>query len=138
MKKIMSLKNLPQYLDSLRKGGNSDDAIVVDMGRIIQPSPLSLFKKFASIAIFCLFLGSSAIVTYNLLSTENVTIVLDTNNITPQNVSKIISDVGGRVISVKQNENLTYKVEVDKLKNVKSFLEILRKNKDINKVDLEK
>lgn len=137
MKKPMSLENLPQYLESLRRGGKADESLVVDMGRIVQPTT-SLFKKITSIAIFCLFLGVSSIVTYNLISTKNITVVLDTNNITPQNVSKIISDIGGRVVSVEQNENSTYKVEVDKLKNVKLFLEGLRKNKDINKVDLEK
>jgi hypothetical protein len=42
---------------------------------------------------------------------------------------------GGTIISVKQNSDSSYEVKIDKLWNVKSFIESLRKNKDVNKVE---
>jgi hypothetical protein len=128
----MSLENLPGYMDSLRKSGSTDDGLVVDMGRIVEPAPsINWFKPAAFALAFCLFLIVG--VSYNAFSDKNITIVLDTNNI--EAISDIVSANGGNVVSVKQNSDSSYEVKIDKLQNVKSFIESLRKNKDVKKVE---
>ena len=129
----MSLENLPGYMDSLRKSGSTDDNLVVDMGRIVETpkSSINWFKPAAFAPAFCLFLIVG--VSYNAFSDKNIIIVLDTNNI--EAISDIVSANGGNVVSVKQNGDSSYEVKIDKLQNVKSFVESLRKNKDVKKVE---
>ena len=131
-KKPMNLENLPGYIDSLRKSGSTDENLVVDMGRIIEPkSAINWFKPAAFALAFCLFLIAG--ISYNAFSDKNITVVLDTNNI--EAISEIVSANGGNVVSVKQNTDSTYEVKINKLGNVKSFIEGLRKNKEIKKVE---
>ena len=130
----MSLENLPGHMDSLRKSGSTDDNLVVDMGQITIDTPkpsINWFKPAAFALTFCLFLIVG--VSYNAFSDKNITIVLDTNNI--EAISDIVSANGGNVVSVKQNGDSSYEVKIDKLQNVKSFIESLRKNKDVKKVE---
>jgi hypothetical protein len=129
----MSLENLPGYMDSLRKSGSTDDSLVVDMGRIVEPpkSSINWFRPAAFALAFCLFLIVG--VSYNAFSDKNITIVLDTNNI--EAISDIVSANGGNVVNIKQNGDSSYEVKIDKLQNVKSFIESLRKNKDVKKVE---
>jgi hypothetical protein len=53
----------------------------------------------------------------------------------PESISEMVSSSGGTIISVKQNSDSSYEVKIEKLKNVKSFIENLRKNKDVKKVE---
>ena len=69
---------------------------------------------------------------------RNITIVIEANNASPQAIADIVSDGGGQIISVKQNEDSTYEVKLFALKNINSFIERLRKNKTLKDVQLEK
>jgi hypothetical protein len=127
----MSLENLPGYMNSLRKSGSTDDGLVVDMGRIVEPpkSSINWFKPAAFALAFCLFLIVG--ISYNGFSESSVMVVLDN----PESISEMVSSSGGTVVSVKQNSDSSYEVKIEKLKNVKSFIESLRKNKDVKKVE---
>lgn len=127
----MNLENLPGYLDSLRKNGKTDEDLVVDMGRIVEPprSSINWFRPAAFALAFCLFLIVG--VSYNRFSEDSVMVVLDN----PESISEMVSSSGGTVVSVKQNSDSSYEVKIDKLKNVKSFIESLRKNKEVKKVE---
>jgi hypothetical protein len=127
----MNLENLPGYLDSLRKSGKTDEDLVVDMGRIVEPprSSINWFRPTAFALAFCLFLIVG--ISYNSFSESSVMVVLDN----PESISEMVSSSGGTIISVKQNSDSSYEVKIDKLKNVKSFIESLRKNKDVKKVE---
>lgn len=131
MKPPMSLENLPGYMNSLRKSGSTDDGLVVDMGRIVEPpkSSINWFKPAAFALAFCLFLIVG--ISYNGFSESSVMVVLDN----PESISEMVSSSGGTVVSVKQNSDSSYEVKIEKLKNVKSFIESLRKNKDVKKVE---
>ena len=128
----MSLDNLPGYMDSLRKSGKKDEDLVVDMVRItIDPpkSSVNWFQPSLFALAFCLFLIIG--VSYNSLSESSVMIVLDN----PESILEIVSSSGGSIASVKQNSDSSYEVKIDKLHNVKSFIDNLRKNKDVKKVE---
>jgi len=129
-KQPMNLENLPGYLDSLRKSGRTDEDLVVDMGRIVDSpkSSVNWFNPLIFALAFCLFLIIG--VSYNS-SSESVMVVLDN----PESISEMVSASGGTVVSVKQNPDSTYEVKINKLKNTKSFIESLRKNKDVKKVE---
>lgn len=138
MKKPLNLKDLPNYLKKARDGGEQDLDLVVDMGTIKDDSLSINFKRFAFIGALCLsFLAVSSFVSYNLFSNKNIIIVLDTNSISPQEFSKIILEQGASVVSVKQNGDFSYEVELNTRKSISSFLEKLRKNKDVKKVELK-
>lgn len=131
-KQPMSLENLPGYMDSLRKSGSTDENLVVDMGRIVDP-PKPSVNWFAFALTFCLFLIIG--ISYNAFSSKNITVVLDTHNMSLETVTELISAHGGNVVSVIQNADSSYEVKIDKLQNAKSFIESLRKNKDVKKVE---
>ena len=121
MKDPMNLKDLPGYIKSLQENGSYGDA-VVNMGQITTVRP-NYFRKFAVAATVCLlFVG---VVAYN--STQEITIVA--KGASSQNISDMVSDNGAQIVSIEQNEE-TYKVRVFALR-LNSFLEKLRKNKDI-------
>jgi hypothetical protein len=132
-KQPMSLENLPGYMDSLRNSGSTDENLVVDMGRVIEPAAASIdwFKPAVFALAFCLFLAVG--ISYNSFSEKDITVVLDTNNI--EAISEIVSANGGNVVSVKQNADFSYEIKIDKLNNAKSFIDSLRKNKDVKKVE---
>jgi hypothetical protein len=56
-------------------------------------------------------------------------------NVKGINLLNVTYHSGGTVVSVKQNPDSTYEVKINKLKNTKSFIESLRKNKDVKKVE---
>jgi hypothetical protein len=134
MKNPMPIEDLPEYLRST-KGRITDDAPVVDMGRIV--SPRNWFKTISLSVAACLLVALSGLMGYNVLSTKNVTVFVDANNSSPTSISKIISDGGGQVVSVKQYGESTYEVKISTRKNLSSFIDWLRKNKDISNVELE-
>jgi hypothetical protein len=134
MKNPMPIEDLPEYL-RYTKGRITDDAPVVDMGRIV--SPRNWFKTISLSVAACLLVALSGLIGYNVLSTKNVTVFVDANNSNPTSISKIISDGGGQVVSVKQYGESTYEVKMSTRKNLSSFIDWLRKNKDISNVELE-
>lgn len=125
MNKPLPLKDLPAYLDSIKRNGNMDDSIVVDMGQIITTKPNNWAISFAlSSAIALLLLVGVA--TYK--STNNITITA--SDLSVQDISKIVTEEGGRVISVTSNEDDAYQVKLLSW-NLKNLLEKLKKRKEI-------
>lgn len=136
--KPLSLKDLPQYLKSLKEKNQTDEDLVVDMGKIVNDRPsLGIFKKFSLITV-CLFLGTSIAITYNMVLNEKVTIVLNSDNRDMDEISKMVSENGAQVFSIEKNKNNDYEIKLKVRKNLKNFLENLRKNKNVKKVELEK
>jgi len=131
--KPMSLENLPQYVKNLQETGDTGGSCVVEMGQIVvEKKP----RTWLAILI-CIIISLSTITTYSLMSKQQLTVVVDMDNETNpfQSIPKIISDIGGEVVDVKQNNDSTYEIKISTRKSKSSFLERLRKNKNINKAD---
>lgn len=140
MKKPLNLKDLPGYLNALRGKQTQDIDLVVDMGTIKDESfsnYSNYLKILYPIGFLFLFLAGSSFIYYNLTSYKNVTIVLDTNNVDPKEFSNMMSESGVNIVSVKQNGNSSYEVELKLKKSLNSFLEKLRKNKNIKNIELK-
>jgi two-component sensor histidine kinase len=134
----MSLEDLPGYLKSQREHGDTGSAPVVGVGQIIVEEKRSMLPRFLFAAVMFMALGMGTLVTYDVMSTNQITVVVDVDNgIGPQAISKMVSDGGGEVISVKHTEGTTYEVEVETRKSRVSFLEWLLKSKGVKKATLE-
>jgi hypothetical protein len=83
------------------------------------------------------FILSAAVLTYNLISTQNFTVVADINENSDQTIQNIVSDSGGKIVSVKQNEDAIYEIKLDTRKSKRSFLDKFRKNKNVKKAILK-
>lgn len=135
MKNPMSLKNLPEYLKSLKESGVSDDSLVVDMGQVIIETPyLSIFKRYAIATTAMLFLAIGAYGFYGSLN-KNITIILDSNNI--QTVSKILLDDGVEIVSIEKIKDSSYEIRLKAFKNIKSLVEKLKNNQEIENIDIK-
>ena len=131
--KPISLENLPEYLKSL-KDGSAGSSPVVDMGQIVTPKR-SFIPQILAALLVCIVLGVSSVATYNVMSTKQLTVVVDVTN--PQTIPQIVADSGGEVLAVKQMEGSTYEVKVSTRKSGHVFLEWLRRNRDVKKAALE-
>lgn len=133
-KQPMSLENLPQYIKSLKENGDTGGSNLVSVGQIVVPKR-SYLKT--SIIVLCFFIGVGSALTYNHLSTNQFTVVVDMDKgiNTPQSITKIVTDSGGQVIAVKQNDDLTYEVKIATRKSRHSLLERFRKNKDVKNAE---
>ena len=135
----MSLENLPEYLKTQRELGEKGSP-VVGMGQIVVPNkPNNWFQKIAFATIMLVAVGVSGIAAYDIMSTKQMTVIVDIGqNADPyQTIPKIVSDSGGKIIAVKQNDANTYEVQVITRRSRSSFLEWIRKSKDVMKADLE-
>jgi hypothetical protein len=132
MKNPISLDKLPDYLKNIN--GNTDDSLVVDMGRIVN-NKTNWYKRVGYSALSACLVLTIGFFINNITSSRNVTISMD-SNYNLQTVSKIISDNGGKIVSIKQNEDDTYQIEFTTRKNSKLFIEWLRK--EIKKTELKK
>ena len=128
--KPMPLKDLPAYLDSVREHGQGEYVPVVDMGRIVEPRR----RWSGSLALAaCLLLTAGGMVTYAAAS-KSITIVAD--GIDAGAIAEMVKEGGAGVVSVKQDEDRTYKVRVLTLK-MNSLLESLRRNRNLERVDAD-
>jgi hypothetical protein len=125
-KEPMPLENLPEYLKSHNTGGG----VLVDVGNITTPT--KPYMKWAAAGTMAMVLGIS-IATYHVMSNKELTVFVDTNQ--PQMLSQIVADGGGEMLAAKQTEGTTYEVKVATRKSKHSFLEWLRKNKDVKKAE---
>lgn len=123
----MNLKDLPGYIRSIRAGG-VEESPVVNMGQIV--SRPNWTKRFAFAVAFCLL----GLIVYSSIP-SNITVVVDAPGV---DISRVIEDGGGRIISVSRNDDSTYSIRLATRKNVKAFLDLLRKNKDVRNVELER
>jgi len=102
----MPLGDLPGYIRSAREDGQGDYVPVVDVGRIVDDRPRwGRLVAFSSVA--CVLVGLAGIYVAN--STSDISIISSSDYV---KVSKIVSDEGGRIFSVKKNEDGTYRVRV--------------------------
>jgi len=131
--KPMSLENLPQYVKNLQENGDTGESCVVDIGQIV------IEKKSHKwlVMLICVIMSVLTVATYSFMSKQQLIFVVDMDKETNpfQSIPKIISDIGGEVVDVKQNNDSTYEIKIYTRKSKSSFLERLRKNKNINKAD---
>jgi hypothetical protein len=130
--KLMPLKDLPAYLDSVREHGQGDYVPVVDMGMIVDERPRRRFGIAALSVALCLFVAAG-LFAYN--STESI--VIDAGGRGPDAVAEIVREEGGRVFSVSRNDDGEYEIKVFTLKRMSSFIDQLRKNKGLNRVEVK-
>ena len=132
----MSLGDLPAYIESVREGGQSEYVPVVEMGRIVDAEPaFGRSRMFAFAVAMCFFLMVGAGAVY-ALGSRSVLITAD-SDLESRAVASMIEDEGGRVFSVKKNEDDTYEVRFFKFGSTGSFLEGLRRNKNLKNVELK-
>lgn len=130
----LPLQDLPEYLKNHRNG-DPNGSPVIGMGQITKPRS-NWLRNLSLAAAACVLLGLSGIATYNLMSPKEVTVVIAANDANPDFIAGIVSVGGGKVMSVTQTESDTYEVKLSLRRNVNSFLDWLRKNKDVKRVEL--
>lgn len=128
----MPLSQLPDYMRSVREQGQGDYVPVVDIGRIEEPR--SATRWIALAGGLLLFASSLAGLAYTTASTRRITIVA-AESVSSEAIADIVKDEGGRVVSVTKGEG-SYEVKVFTFKGIGSFLEGLRRNKEIESADL--
>jgi hypothetical protein len=128
----MSLRDLPQQLKAHQQSGEYGDCGVVGMGSIEEPKKRS-YGWLAYVALFSVCLTSAF--TYDAMSTKQHTVVLDVqdNANTNQMLTQIVSDSGGKILTVTKKDDSIYEVKVATKKSKSSFLEWLRKDKNVKK-----
>ena len=130
----LPLENLPEYLKNHRNG-DPNGSPVIGMGQIVAPKT-NWLRNLSLATAACVVLGLGGIATYNLLAFKEVTVVIAANDANPDFIAGIVSVGGGKVMSVTQTESDTYEVKLSLRRNVNSFLDWLRKNKDVKRVEL--
>jgi hypothetical protein len=131
----LPLENLPEYLKA-HKSGDPNGSPVIGMGQIVAPRS-KWPQRIVLAAAACMMLGVAG-AALTIMSPKEVTVVIAANDTTPDFIANIVSVGGGKVVSVTQTENDTYEVKMSLRKNVNSFLDWLRKNKDVKRVELGK
>lgn len=128
----MPLQDLPEYLKNHRNG--QENSPVVGMGQIVA-SRSKWPQRIVWAAVVCVFLGVAG-VGIVALSPKDITVVIAASDVNPDFIANIVSVGGGKVVSVTQTKDDTYEVKMSLRKNVNSFLDWLRKNKDVKGVEL--
>lgn len=126
--KPMPLKDLPGYIQSAREHGQGDDVPVVDMGRIVSKSK---FRPVPIAVAACLFLALGG--AYVASSTKEIEIEAGVGSLA---VAEVVSEEGGRVLSVVRYEDGKYRVKVFTLGGFKSLVERLREKKGFDSVEM--
>jgi len=128
----MPLGDLPKYLQEQRENGTQGPAPVVGMGNIVVPQKKKSWLPFA--AIMTVALGAGAIIAYEKTTTQEFTVTVHSDD-GIKSIPTIMADGGADIISLDQISDTGYKVKVNTRKNKRSFLDWLRKNKNIKKVE---
>jgi hypothetical protein len=131
--KPMPLSELSGYIDSVRRDGQGDFVPVVEMGMIVEDRPFRWvrFAVYASAACVLVAFGGFLAVS---ASTGSLTIA---SGLDAGAVAGIVSEEGGRVFSVVQNGDGTYRVRFFSLRDSRSLLERLRANREFESVELK-
>jgi hypothetical protein len=138
----MSLENLPDYLNSMKQNGNMENSCVVEMGTIIETRKDGFFSRWSQQIIFataaCGLVAISGFLSYNSMSNQKITVVLDMNKTNDPNITipQIVNDSGAEVISVNQKNDSVYEVKISTKKSKKYLLEFLNKNKNVKNVEI--
>lgn len=133
MKDPLPLENLPEYLKNHRNTDSSGSP-VVGMGQIVV-SNSKWPQRIVWTAAACVMLGIAG-AALTVMSPKDVTVVISAQDANPAFIANIVSVGGGKVVSVTQTETDTYEVKMSLRKNVNSFLDWLRKNKDVKRAEL--
>jgi len=127
----MPLKDLPEYLRQARENGDTSSPLV-GMGQIIVPEEPSFWSGInkTALALLASFVLCIGLVTYDTMSKESLTVIVDVAN-PSQVVPQAVSDSGGTITAVRQINDSTYEVKISTRKDKKSFLEELRRRMNI-------
>jgi len=131
--KPMPLSELSGYIDSVRRDGQGDYVPVVEMGMIVDDRPFRWVRFAAYASAACLMLALVGFLAVSS-STESLTIASDLD---AGAVAGIVSEEGGRVFSVVQNGDGTYRVRFFSLRDSRSLIERLRANREFESVELK-
>jgi len=135
-KKPMPLRDLPGNLQSARDEGEEyPDMGVVDMGRIVIKRKRSRFPLNIGIMLLAVCLGGVGIMTYNTMSVEQITVVVDV--VDPQAIPTTIENSGGQIVSVEHKQGGIYEVKMSTRKNRSTLLELLQNNENVRSVKLK-
>lgn len=127
----MPLGDLSGYIRSVREDGQGDYAPVVDVGRIVDDRPRwGRLVAFASVA--CVLVGLVGIYAAN--STSDISITSSSNSVA---VSRMVSDEGGKVFSVKKEDDGTYMVRVFSFGGARDLVKRLREKSQFDSVELK-
>ena len=136
----MSLENLPDYLNT-RHAVSTGGSPVVEMGQLIVEEKRSSWSRFVTVMLLFLVLsvgGVGGVMTYDKMSTQELTVVVDIDQgVDPQTIPTMVSDSGGKVLSVTKKDSDTYEVKVKTRKDRQTFLEWLLKDRGVKKAVLE-
>lgn len=120
----MPIKNLGKYLKHLQKDNSFGDGVVVDMGNIKNNN--NWIKQLSIVTLLC-FVLAGGYLSYNNLTTENVTLRISSNML-PEDIKNLLKEEGINVFSLEQSSNV-YEVKI-KTRNLSILLEKLRKKFD--------
>jgi len=121
----LPLNELPGYLKN-KDTLNPDNSILVDMGKIEKPRQTNYFVLLGLLIL----LGGAGFLTYGNFVEKNASLVLTVKDVDAQQVEEILKSNGAKITSIKQNEE-NYEIELSTRKNLKVFVENLKKNKNI-------
>jgi hypothetical protein len=129
----MPLSELSGYIESVRRDGQGDYVPVVEMGMIKDDQAFRWlrFAVYASAACVLIAFGGLFAVS---ASTGSLTIA---SGLDAGAVAVIVSEEVGRVFSVVQNEDGTYRVRFFSLRDSRSLLERLKANREFESVELK-
>jgi hypothetical protein len=128
----MPLSELSGYIESVRRDGQGDFVPVVEMGMIEDDRAFRWLRFAVYASAACVLVAFGGLFALSA-STESVTIA---SGLDARAVAGIVSEEGGRVFSVVQNGDGTYKVRVFSLRGSKSLLERLRANREFESVEI--
>lgn len=149
MNEHLPIEDLPEYLKSHRDYSNLNNVPVVGMGKIITSKKNWYFKYtpiiFAIVVVF-------SVLGYALTEQKNVTIVISTTEQSdPLSIEGVVRDEGGKIVSIEKKDNNLYEVIIKfslfhfvrrpllekSDTDVNSFIEKIKKNKDIIEAEIK-
>jgi hypothetical protein len=138
--KPMPLNKLPEYLKSLQEHENPQSSCVIDMGRIVDATQdVNWTQRIVFSLTVLLVFAFSSFTIYNFFDTEQMTVVMNlTKDSDPfETIPKIISDSGGKILSVKQQKDSSYEVKLSTRKSKSLLLQWLRKNSEVETAEIK-
>jgi hypothetical protein len=130
----MPLSQLPEYVRSLRESGSVGDGVVVDMGMIVDDErPKSWLRRSAYATAACLFLALGTL-TYTFMASKSIKIVA-AEGVGYQTIVDVVAEGGGRIVSMKKNDDNSYELRVLAPRRMGYLLEYLRAREDLERVE---
>ena len=127
----MPLSELPDYMRRARERGQGDDIPVVDMGMIVDDGP-----RWGRTAAFVLGSAAFLVVGLGVLAASSARDIRIVASGGAGAVSEIVSAEGGRVFSVTQEGDGSYRVRVFAFGGVRPLIDRLRGSDRVESVDI--